>query len=118
MIAAGIAVGLGMTGNILGEIFKNMLHIYPARTPAGFQLLIILPSLLLCLRRVLCPCCVIGLLGRFKCLVLNYVLAALCVKTAVRCYGITVFVCRFVKAAKLAVLFIIIIVHKNAPPLV
>ena len=53
VIAAGIAVGLGMTGNILGEIFKNMLHIYPARTPAGFHLVIILPCLLLC-RLLIC----------------------------------------------------------------
>ena len=53
VIAAGIAVGLGMTGNILGEIFKNMLHIYPTCTPVGFHLVIVLPCRLLC-RLLIC----------------------------------------------------------------
>ena len=46
-------------------------------------------------------------------LILNNVVAALCVKAAVRRYGVAVFVCHFVKAVKLAVLFVIIIVHKT-----
>ena len=33
--------------------YLNMLHIYPARTPAGFHLVIILPCLLLC-RLLIC----------------------------------------------------------------
>ena len=52
-IHPGLHLTQGMTGNILGEIFKNMLHIYPARTPAGFHLVIILPCLLLC-RLLIC----------------------------------------------------------------
>ena len=37
-----------MTGNILGQILKNMFHTYPACTPTGFHLVIILPCYLLC----------------------------------------------------------------------